>query len=81
MEKRWFTITYYTTVVEGGGFEEWELKKGKHKRFVQSESLESVSDLVNMEFDSNKLVQVGIKQQYFLNPKVIESISISDGKS
>ncbi|SFC95401.1 hypothetical protein [Bacillus sp. UNCCL81] len=41
MEKKWFTVIYYTTVVDGSGYsEEWSISKGKFKRYVQAESKE-----------------------------------------
>ncbi|WP_338450808.1 hypothetical protein R4Z09_02370 [Niallia oryzisoli] len=83
MEEKWFTITYFTTVVEGGGMEDWSMDQRKFTRYVKSDSMQTVSDLVNDEFNTIKLISVNAYKKgsiILLNPRKIEHVYIQEGK-
>lgn len=83
MEEKWFTITYFTKVVEGGGMEDWSMDQRKFSRYIKSDSMQTVSDLINDEFETSKLISVNAYKKgsiILLNPRMIEHVYIQEGK-
>lgn len=80
---KWFTINYYTSIVDGNGYgEEWRMDQSKHKRYIEADSFQEVEAIIQKEYAEGKLINLE-KSYHFslLNMKYVEYISISEGKN